>query len=198
MVVPSIFTTELAKDVIIDKYGLTPLAHPWPEYIKSHLPTWNAVRLPIWNRLAATIDMDYNPIHNYDRTELAGDITKFSRANRGAVEDTGSSTENQDGTGSSDQLNEISAENESTWSNDTQVSGSRRDTMDISRDTRATSTTRSSEKNVEDHGTVLRAYGNIGVTTTQQMIQAQRDLVRFSLLDEIADDFFDEFCLSIY
>ena len=41
-------------------------------------------------------------------------------------------------------------------------------------------------------------YGNIGVTMTQQLIQAERDLVRFNIHDLIIDDFKQRFCVLIY
>lgn len=45
----------------------------------------------------------------------------------------------------------------------------------------------------------LRAHGNIGVTTSQQMLASELDLVpRLSIIDYIADDFKIEFCLFMY
>ena len=45
----------------------------------------------------------------------------------------------------------------------------------------------------------LHTYGNIGVTTSQQMLSQELDIVaRLDLIDYIADDFRSEFCLDIY
>lgn len=44
----------------------------------------------------------------------------------------------------------------------------------------------------------LRAYGNIGVTTTQQMIESERELVKFNIYEYIVDEFSREFCLQVY
>jgi hypothetical protein len=41
-------------------------------------------------------------------------------------------------------------------------------------------------------------YGNIGVTMTQQMIEAERELVRFNIYDVIIESFKQRFCLLIY
>ena len=43
-----------------------------------------------------------------------------------------------------------------------------------------------------------RAYGNIGVTTTQQMIEQERESVKFNMFRIIIEDFKDRFCLMIY
>jgi hypothetical protein len=48
------------------------------------------------------------------------------------------------------------------------------------------------------HTRTGRAHGNIGVTTSQQMIQSERDLVVFNLYDVIAESFIENFCLMVY
>lgn len=44
----------------------------------------------------------------------------------------------------------------------------------------------------------VRAYGNIGVTTTQQMIQSSRDIAKFCLSDIIISDFIRRFCILVW
>ena len=44
----------------------------------------------------------------------------------------------------------------------------------------------------------VREYGNIGVTTTQQMIEAERNLVKFNIYDFIIDSFKARFCVLVY
>lgn len=43
-----------------------------------------------------------------------------------------------------------------------------------------------------------RMWGNIGVTTTQQMIREQREAVRFNISDYIIESFIKRFCLLVY
>ena len=44
-----------------------------------------------------------------------------------------------------------------------------------------------------------RIHGNIGVTTSQQMLESELNLIpRLDLIDFIADDFREEFCLYVY
>lgn len=43
-----------------------------------------------------------------------------------------------------------------------------------------------------------KEYGNIGVTMTQQLIEAERALVKFNIYDVIIDSFKNRFCLLIY
>lgn len=44
----------------------------------------------------------------------------------------------------------------------------------------------------------IRMFGNIGVTTTQQMINEERGVVKFNIIDYIVDSFKKRFCLLIY
>ena len=69
--------------------------------------------------------------------------------------------------------------------------------------TQTTSSTDSRTQSGTDTGTVETEFtdleqGSIGVTTSQQMIQAERDLVRFNIYDLIIDDFKQRFCVLIY
>ena len=43
-----------------------------------------------------------------------------------------------------------------------------------------------------------RVHGNIGVTTTQQMIEQERRSVEFCMTEYIINDFVDRFCVGVY
>lgn len=43
-----------------------------------------------------------------------------------------------------------------------------------------------------------RIHGNIGVTTTQQMIEQERKSVQFCMTQFIIDDFISRFCVGVY
>lgn len=62
-----------------------------------------------------------------------------------------------------------------------------------------TQTAASNGGETEDHGTrSLRAFGNIGVTTTQDMIEAERRVVDFSVMEVIIKEFIMQFCIAVY
>ena len=50
----------------------------------------------------------------------------------------------------------------------------------------------------EDSGTERIRHGNIGVTASQDLIQKQRDIAEFNIIDYIADSFKKRFCLMVY
>ena len=50
-----------------------------------------------------------------------------------------------------------------------------------------------------DSGTITTTrQGNIGVTSTQSLIQEQREVVKLNIIDVIIKDFADRFCLKVY
>lgn len=53
-----------------------------------------------------------------------------------------------------------------------------------------------SENNYVTHDAHL--YGNIGVTTSQQLLRDELDIQRWNIYEHIADIFVDEFCIQIY
>ncbi len=63
------------------------------------------------------------------------------------------------------------------------------------------SVTNSADSNTSDNTSSIhsgRLHGNIGVTTSQQMLQAELDISKWNLYDEIADLFLSEFCIYLY
>lgn len=55
------------------------------------------------------------------------------------------------------------------------------------------------DKNFNNNRTIDgHIHGNIGVTTTQQMIQAEREVVMFDVIDQIVTDYKTTFCILIY
>ena len=43
-----------------------------------------------------------------------------------------------------------------------------------------------------------RAHGNIGVTTSQQMLQSELDIAKWNIYEQITDLFLSEFCIMVY
>ena len=43
-----------------------------------------------------------------------------------------------------------------------------------------------------------RTHGNIGVTTSQQMLQSELDIAKWNIYEQITDLFISEFCIMVY
>lgn len=151
---------------------------PDPDVFKVSLGYWSRAQLPIWTKLYNTTNLEYNPIWNKD-----GTITETRNLGR-----TDNETRNLANSASTDATGQVSAYNSSTFQNaDHQtMSGSGTDTGTINR-------------TGSDTGTITRREtGNIGVTTTQQMIREERDISTFNIYDYIVQSFKYMYCLGVY
>lgn len=228
MVLPEDIELADVVDHIIYKYGDTPLMAPDPEVLKYYISRWSARRLPLWEKYKAAVEMEYNPIENYDRQEdttRTPNIThtqtgNLADAHTGTIADahTGTTADQHTGnvttnnTGNTD--TQRAADNSSTWENYDKNNVNLTDTTTNNlTDTRThndtvtktfNDTLTKTFNNVKDvesgnERTISRIHGNIGVTTAMQMQNAYFDIIpRFDVIDYIVDDWHDEFCLLMY
>lgn len=157
-----------------------------PEFMQSAIGQWSTMMLPVWEKLYATTQFEYDPIYNYDRTEDYTDTdtrkVEYSRSPNLTEETTHGKTETQQ---------------QNSYENAGFV-----DALKVADGGTDTVRNTGIERNDEQHsGSIIhhaRLYGNIGVTTTQQMIEAERDVVTFNMIHRIITDFQDRFCIMIY
>lgn len=199
------------KDLFINcllmRYGENPVIFPTVPFFKSAVGVWSAKWFDSLERMLEAVTEDYNPLHNYDRHETYTDKETGSNtgSSTGTVEDQGEEESryvtDTDTTGTEE--NTISAENVSTYQPDNKREDS--GTLD-STVTGQVSKGNTRTENRTDNGTNRRdlehtahLYGNIGVTTSQQMlleeIRLRKDL---SIYDVAAELFYREFCLYVY
>lgn len=169
--VPEGVDKQLVIDDILFRHGDAPLAFPDPVIMKYYIGSWSSKFSPLWERMYSAITAEYNPIENYDRME--------------EKTETGGSSYEQSGTQSGTSEGQVSAENETGYQPDAK-------TIDDSE----TSDEGSSESELR---TESRVHGNIGVTTSQQMLNQELDLLpRLDIVRYISDSYKAEFCLGYY
>jgi len=210
MVLPDGVDRDLVIETILEKYGMQTLMRPDPSYMKKHIGIWSRRHLLSWGKLYDTLNLKYNPIDNTDKYEDYTDRRETARTTEGKTESrsdgTDSRTENEETSGNHNEsaIHDVSAENASDYQADSRdtTQGSNSDQRETTTDGETTlksNGTNSETENYTDTFThTLHTHGNIGVTTTQQMIEAERECVRYNLIEEIAADYQSAFCLDIY
>ena len=157
------------------------LLYPNPDFMIEAIGLWSKK----WNRTFTkwinALNIEYNPLENYDRQESWSDSTSSSESNSASASDSSY--------GSNSMLNDVSAFNSDYLRND---SASKNDARN-----NASSSSKANNLKAELSKHEGRVHGNIGVTTSQQMLQAEIDIDRFNIYDEIAIIFMREFVLAL-
>lgn len=182
------------------------VVYPDPDLFRAAIGVWGRKYYRTFDKWIKALNIDYDPLENYDRNEHwkdTGDEDSNSEALNVAnttTSNTTDSTSGNDRSGNSE--NQVSAFDSSSYqpsektiySEDTDTT----ETIDSSGSV-ASNNSDSSEyhkDNVNEHDG--RIHGNIGVTTSQQMLQAELDVQRFNIVQQITDLFLQEFCIMIY
>lgn len=153
-----------------------------PFYVQSFIGTWSQKHYRTFQKWIDALNIEYDPLYNYDRHEEWTEDTTGSYSNETSA--TASTTD------SATTTNQISSFDSSTLQNDTESTSSGTVGNTSSGDNSGT--------NEASNIRTGRAYGNIGVTTSQQMLQSELDIARFNIINNITDVFVDEFCIAIY
>ena len=147
------------------------IIYPDPAVMSAAIELWSRKQISVWERLADAFSLDYNPIWNVDGKET--EIEEHDLHAAGSVKRSGLETGKVTGY-NSDQLR-ISDQMESSAGTDSTGS---------------------------DTGTIKRTKtrgGNIGVTMTQQMLEAELETrPKLNIYRYIIEDFKQRFCLLIY
>ena len=170
------------------------LLYPNLEVMKDLIGVWSAGCQYEWNKLLESMNFEYNPIDNYDRTETRTLTSQGSGSGQDGGSDSLSTTKQH--TGQEQDTGKVAAFNSSSLADKNQNSGTSSAT-DTETATTQYGKTKQETFSKSDSETI-RAHGNIGVTTTMQMIKEQRDIVKFNLYDIITEEFKLRFCILIY
>ena len=155
-----------------------------------------------YEKLIASMNFDYNPIENYKMTESGTDTHSYGERNTkhtpDGVEDKVTTSSNVSSSSTSqDTLNTTTKTSSTTFDSSTQDPTSQTEVTGNPSSTASSSSTGSNtvttlikngytdvttQKDDTTNHTFTRA-GNIGVTTSQQMIESERQLVDFNVID---------------
>lgn len=147
-----------------------------------------------WNALYKTLSLEYNPIENYSMTETEN----VQDTHKGTVESNGNNTNTYTET---TLVNDTS--NNQLWGfNSTDSVNSDKQTGDTTRDVESTmdSTHKNTDRETKDitSDRTLKRSGNIGVTTSQQMIESERQLWLWNFFESVFSDIDKILVLKIY
>lgn len=176
---PSNISVQDFIDSLLMQCGEMPVLYSSPHLFKSLIHIWSNISQYSWNRLAATLTAEYNPIENYDRIEEWADSSINNSRYTNSTKNTSSGSTKE----------QVYGYNDLTTPADNSASNSASTSADTS-DSAGNSTISGSRKG--------RAHGNIGVTTTQEMLESERRVAMFNFYDTVIRDFKKRFLIWVY
>lgn len=203
--VPEGLVKQIAIDTILMRTRELEILYPDLNYMKTRITIWSNKYQINWKKLYDTTVLEYNPIENYDRmedwTDTDDETSTSSRDNTRNTSNTVISTSTNEIINSVNVTDQNTAFNAGLADHAKQITDG--DTTENGSITNTETGKDTENENVNggrtgQHTKTGRAHGNIGVTTSQQMIQSERDLVVFNLYDVIAESFIENFCLMVY
>lgn len=191
--VPDGMNKQIAIDTICMRSRELEVLYPDVEFFKIRIGMWSRKNKYNWKKLYDTTLLEYNPIENYDRMEDWTDTDT----------ETGTNSRNNDITNTINQeiVNTGSITDQNTAFNSGLVDHAKEISDNDNITTGSGSTTENesgTSKRDLTHTRKGRTHGNIGVTTSQQMIQSEREVAMFNIYDIIAESFIENFCLMVY
>ena len=193
-----------------------------PEFMIDAVNIWSRKNYWTFDKWVKALNIEYDPLYNYDRTEEYTDTHKGKFGKTGSGTSSGSSdytrTDNlsqSDDHTRTDNLSNTLTHSEKAFNDSTLVTSSQDSSSDSGTQRMAgTVTNTGTQRNAgSDTGSVsntengtddytnthkARLFGNIGVTTSQQMLQSELDIARWNMYEHIADLFCQEFCIMVY
>lgn len=202
-VLPSGIDKQTLKETIIFRCGLLTPVYGEPDLFQKFVGHWFAKQYNNIERLISLYAAQYDPLRNYDRTEElhreyednGQDQDKLTHGKQVS----NNLSEGHTGTDTTERT--TSAMNESTYQPDNKEQLTHGETISntgtITNSGIDTTDKKIDHDGFEDHEN--HVYGNIGVTTSQQMWIQENELLReHNIYDEIAILFENEMMLGVY
>lgn len=207
LTLPDELDVATAIDSIIFDNAELEIMYPEPSTMKFLIGLWSSRESPLWERLYNAMQLEYNPIENYNRTETWTDSETEENTNTGS--ETGQGTESNSESSSATNSGNSTNTHKVAGYNDTTLTNANSDTATATETGSGTlenekenshslskSETGEREKTASHNGNVS---GNIGVTTSQQMLQQELDIVpKLEIYKVISESFKKRFCLMVY
>lgn len=184
--------------LILSETAELEVLYPRPDTMKTVVKAWSFARLSAWERMLDALEEEYNPLHNYDRTEVETGTNTGSEGETGTIqtaEDISDTGSNQTSATTTDQ---VTGYNSNTFADNNKqlASGSASSTNAMDRD--ETETRNLTHTRNLAHARNLHIFGNIGIVTSAQMLTGELEVRATDIYRIIVDEFKQYFCLMIY
>ena len=195
------------KDTFVEnlmlKGGEFALLYANCDFMKEAVTSWSYKNQIAFNRIWETWNKEYEALHNYDRHEESSDTESYNhKLTRDETEGSLNETETNSGVVStSKSKNSVAAFDSSDLEIRDGQDGTVNETSGVTGKSEG-KTSRNTEDSSSDQRAAshqTRAFGNIGVTSSQQLLEAEMQVrLKFNPYDLMVDNFILEFTIPVY
>lgn len=185
-----------------------------PDFLIDAVNIWSRKHYWTFDKWVKAINIKYDPLFNFDRKEEYKDVHSgnYNKNGSGTSSGTTGTTNDLTETHNLATTNDVTNTHEERAFNSSTLATTQQDTVDQNGSDTGTitntgtvsgsySNTDSNNESGTDGYTnthEARLYGNIGVTTSQQMLKSELDIAEWNMYEHIADLFASEFCIMVY
>ena len=196
MLFPEGITAENVRDTLLLKFGTLETIFATAAAAKSAFTVWSSTKLPDWSLMWAALQEVYNPLENYSMVEEMSDdetVREYGKSTTRTDNLSHTKTGTESGTNDTGIYGFNSAQDspDSTGENQTTYNTTDADT--------GTQVQADSGSDTETRNYTMTRSGNIGVTTSQQMLESEMELrSKWNMYEVIAAAFSREFCVMVW
>lgn len=192
---------------ILEECGNLELLYADYPFMHDMIGLWSKYNYPYWNRLYKASLLTYNPIENYNRTEneTIDNSHKGSHNNSDRIQSSGSDvfSASQSNFGTDTTINkQASYDSNQLKNHDESDLQHGHNITDNSTTNYGKADTRTQIESTDSTGKVIRnnhTSGNIGVTTSQQMLEQEKNIaLTLNIFPIICKSFKERFCIEVY
>jgi len=186
MTLPAGINRQTFIDTVLMRGGEFEILFAEPSTMQYAIGAWSRKWQHTLEKWADVLAIDYNPLENYDRME------SWSDAKTGNRKESGSSSDTAVTNGNSTNENQRAAYDSASYS---PVEKDINSSQNASSGASVTNAEGSNSESALHEG---RTHGNIGVTTSQQMLQAEWEVARLNVYENASELFLTELTIYTY
>lgn len=215
MQVPAGLDKTMVTDNILMDLAELEVIYTDSSFMKRAIEHWSKTEIKNWQRIYdAYENTDYVAGENYNRTDTIHDVTlrkdntkdATTRDTKTSEDHSGTNTESTGITGTNIQTRQVAGFNETVPQTAEIIKDTPNQETDVIKEygeVVTTSNTGTDTRNIdvdgnENYSRNLQSRGNIGVTSTQELITQEIELRAFNITEYITHSFKYKFCVMVY
>lgn len=169
-----------------------------PDFLRDAIYIWSRTNYHTFEKWYQAQQIKYDPLNNYDRFEEWTDKGTDNKTTSGGQTGKSTATNNEINTSNGTQDHYVNPYDDNRLTEDEQVKNLTTDNINGTQVINSQIDTTGKEDGITSGEHKGHLWGNIGVTTSQQMLQAEYDVAEWNLIQHITDMFLQKFCIMVY